>query len=132
MFWRSSTISVGHDADARRELGAHGLEERVVVLGRMMTRHLERQHELLAALGADAERGRVARTQVRVAALRRELDVVRIEVPPLEDDEILQPAGDEELAVAQRRRGRPCAGTVALEPARRAPKVAVDSCGRPQ
>ena len=89
-------------ADARRELRAHRMNERVVLLGRMMPRHLERQYELLAALGADAEGGGVSGTQVRVAALRRELDVVRIEVAALQDDEILQPTCDEQVAVALR------------------------------
>src|SRR6476661_1771067 len=87
--------------DARGEFRAHGVEERVVVFGRVVSRDFERQYQLLAALGADAECRRVPGTQVRVAALRCELDVVRVEVPPLQDDQILQPPGDEQVAAAQ-------------------------------
>ena len=54
--------------------------------------------------------------------LDRPLDVLRVVVAAADDDEVLEPAGDEQLAVVRGSRGRRCAGSGAVaarRPARR-------------
>ena len=53
----------------------------------------------VAVLGFDGERG--ARQHGRVGLLGRLLDVLRVVVAGADDDHILEPAGDEQLAVAE-------------------------------
>ena len=49
----------------------------------------------------DGERGARCRPQLRVAAFDRQLDVLRIVIDAADDDQVLEPAGDEQLAVVQ-------------------------------
>ena len=56
-------------------------------------------HQALAVVPLHREGRPAARPQRRVRPLRRGLEVLRIEVAPAQDDEILEPAGHVELAV---------------------------------
>ncbi len=70
----------------------------LVVLA-VLAMHLRHHRQPLLALPLDREGGNAARTQGRMAALDGELDVLRVVVAAAEDDEVLQPAGDEQLAL---------------------------------
>ena len=59
----------------------------------------DRQPLLTATL--DGEGRRAARLERRVASLGRPLNVLRVNVSPAQDDHVLDPARDEELAVLQ-------------------------------
>ena len=54
-----------------------------------------------APVVADGERGAGAWLHVAWALVDRQLDVLRIVVHAADDDQVLQPAGDEQLAVVQ-------------------------------
>ncbi len=58
-------------------------------------------------------RARRRATSVRAGCDSRTtlLDVLRVDVATVDDQQVLEPAGDEEVAVASRNRGRRCAGT---------------------
>src|SRR5262249_28183755 len=49
----------------------------------------------------DGERRPAARVQVPVAPLHGPLQVLGVQIPPAEDDEVLEPAGDEELSLVE-------------------------------
>ena len=55
----------------------------------------------LLPVDLDGEGRGAAGAERRVAPLRRPLDVLRIDVPAAEDDQVLEPAGDEELAILE-------------------------------
>src|SRR5262249_49318788 len=57
--------------------------------------------EPLLAPRLDGERRAPLRPERGAAPLDRPLDVVRVDVPAPDDDQVLQAAGDEQLAVAQ-------------------------------
>ena len=57
--------------------------------------------QLLAAVGFHRERRAAIGPQPRMALLHRPLDVLRIVVHAVDDDQVLQPAGDEQFAVLQ-------------------------------
>ncbi len=62
---------------------------------------LQHRHQPLLAALVDRERGAAAGAQAGVAALRRELDILRIEVAAPQDDQVLDAAGDEQLAAME-------------------------------
>jgi hypothetical protein len=76
----------------------HSEARQVHVLG---LQHLLNDDQALGAVGLDGERRPAARAECRAVALHRLLDVVRVVVPPVDDDELLQTPGDEELAVVE-------------------------------
>ncbi len=97
-------VLLGHRAADRR-----GDPVQLLPPGARPALHLLHQHQPLFAsrraggaidldLGLDRERRAAARPQVRVAALGGELQVLRIVVAAAQDDEVLLPPGDEELA----------------------------------
>ena len=57
------------------------------------------QHQPLAPVDLDGERRGLARPQPRMALAGSGLDVLRIMIQPANDDQILEPAGDEQFAV---------------------------------
>ena len=63
------------------------------------------------AVARHLEGGPAARPQPRVDGLHRRLDVLRVVVAAADDDHVLDPPGDEQLAVPRRSRGRRSAGT---------------------
>ena len=62
---------------------------------------LQHDRQPFLARHLDREGSGTARSERGMATLGRPLDVLRINVPPPEDDQILDPAGDEQLALAQ-------------------------------
>ncbi|HEX7185403.1 MAG TPA: hypothetical protein VF756_26500 [Thermoanaerobaculia bacterium] len=54
-------------------------------------------HQTLPALNVNRERGTAAWPESRVAALNRQLDILRVEVAPADDNQILQTSGDKQL-----------------------------------
>ncbi len=86
-------------------LFGHGAADRVGQLAEIrlpVPLHLLDDDEPLLAGDLDREGGAAARPQLRMAALGRQLDVLRIVVAAAEDDQVLEPAGDEQLAAAQK------------------------------
>ena len=90
---------VGNDADRRDQLAAHILEQRRIERGLVLARHLEHQDQPLAPLRRDSERSRIPCAQTRMAALGGHLDVVRVIVATVADDQILEPTRDDELPI---------------------------------
>ncbi len=58
-------------------------------------------HELLAVAPIDAERGAMADAQCSVRVLYGPLDVLWVMVAPVQDHQILQASGDEQLSIVQ-------------------------------
>ncbi len=63
---------------------------------------LARHHQPLLAIGLDREGGARPRPQRRVSPLDGPLDVLRIVIAPAQDDEVLPPPGDEQLAAGEK------------------------------
>ncbi len=89
-------------------------------------------HEPLLAADLDGERRAPLGPERGVAPLDGPLDVLRVDVPAPDDDQVLEPPGDEQLAVAEEAevagpQERAFAGS-----ARVARKVASVASGRPQ
>src|SRR5205807_6059875 len=66
-----------------------------------VTIRLDNQADSLSAVGVQSEGGAGVRADKVYRALDSGLDVLRIEVAPVVDDEVLETAGDIEFAVAQ-------------------------------
>ena len=63
-----------------------------------MAVELPDDHQPLVSLALDGERRPAAWTERGVGALGHQLDVLRIQVAPAQDDQVLEPAGDEQVA----------------------------------
>ncbi len=86
-------MSLGYrPADGRGQLPGIALEAAV---------DLQDHRQPLLVVRVDREGGGAARAQRRVAPLGRQLHVLGIEIAPAQDDQILQPAGDEQFPLEQ-------------------------------
>ncbi len=93
-----------HLVDRGLVLRGHGGADRRRHLLRVRPRaadHLVGHHQALLAGDLDPEGGAGARPQPRVAERHRVLHVLGVEVAPPEDDEVLDPAGDEQLTAVE-------------------------------
>ncbi len=82
----------------RRHRAANGVEDRVEAR-LLVPLDLLNHDQLLPAVDFRHERRSAVGPQPRMALLDRPLDVLRIVVHPVDDDQVLQPAGDEQFAV---------------------------------
>ena len=92
-----------HVVDADLVLLGHGPADRRRHLLHLPDRRpldLVDDHEPLLAPDLHRKRRAAPGTEAGMAGFRRGLDVLGIVVPPVEDDQVLEPSGDEELAVA--------------------------------
>ena len=76
-----------------------------------MAIHLLHDHEPLLAVDLDGERGAPPARSAGWLPLDGPLDVLRVVVAPADDDQVLEPPGDEQLARRRGSRDRRCAGT---------------------
>ena len=80
---------------------AHGAGDRRRVVAQPVPAQLLDQHQPLLAVRLDAERRAAAGPQRRMGALGGRLQVLGVAVAAAEDDQVLDPAGDEQLAVVE-------------------------------
>ena len=83
-----------------------------LMIDRVPRLHLQDQDQSLGALRLDGERRHAPGSNRRMTVFHGLLEVLRIMVAPVNDDEVLDPPGDEEIPVGlDEARDRPCAGT---------------------
>ena len=87
----------GHGGPDR---GRGAVERDRIPAGQDLLAQLGRHHDPFGAVGAHPEGDRAARPEDRVGRHHRRLQVGRVDVTAADDDEVLEPAADEHLAVA--------------------------------
>ena len=92
---------IRHDSRRRREFGANRLEQHAVRSLTVVPADFGDEHEPLAAAVRDAKRGREAVPQTRMTALGCDLEVVRIVVAAVENDEIFEAPRDDQLPLLE-------------------------------
>ena len=93
---------VHRHAERIRDSGAHGAHHRTVRGRTVVSSDFRDDHNVLAPGPAGTERRHGAGPNVRMRVFRRTLDVLRIEISPAHDDEVLQASGHDELPIVQR------------------------------
>ncbi len=83
-----------------RHVAANGFEH-LVDFARLMTFDLVDDHQPGLVVHFDAQRRAATGPDGRMALLDRQLDVVGIVVQAVDDDQVLEPTGDEQLAVLE-------------------------------
>ena len=90
----------------RRNIAAFGGNRagnlgRVHLAGFGLTAPLGHDHEAVTVLAGSREGRHPVAADHRVGLLRCRLDVLRVVVPPVDDDQVLEPAGDQQLALVK-------------------------------
>ena len=77
-----------------------GVEDRLAVVIAIALERLREDGDLLVTVDIEAEGSAAAWSDCRVRRFHRQLEVVRVQIAPTENDHVLQSAGYEQLAVA--------------------------------
>ena len=112
---------------------ADGAGHGIAGIGTIVALDFVHHDEPFHAVDVQGKRDPRSRSEHRMAGFHRPLDVLRVQIAPAQDDEILQATGDEEVSLVEEPQiaGSQKRALLATSPmsARRAPKVCAVSSG---